>query len=281
MLPAMNRFRRAPPVLLFALAALPLRAEVTIRLVDSVEHAPLEFWAKTVDLPNKGGTLHYAIPAQVHVDGRVVPFESYGRGDNVLEGGKAAEESAAVNELVTDLGGGGPGDEPVLSDRANEVAGGLGKRALVKAEFADGEHVVEPGSRRFRVAGKLVAEGDAALVRRNNDWLDLVCHPVDVSLKPLPGRRATTVKVSSGGLPVCATAGALTGNLALRLYLPLSVAGYTLEVEGYGTLRLAVEERGVRLLEPSALEPGVAAAATNFSLALVTAQVAAPGRAAT
>jgi len=274
--------RGAAPLLaagvLLLLAGRAAVAAIHVRLVDQKEEVPLEFWVKDVPLP-WGGAMHYRMPQKAYVDGRAVAFVRYGQdGEGGVLGGEEKKDNVGGigEDLVTDLGGGGPKEKEFKSDRTLDVLNGFGPKALIKQDFAAGKHLLQPGAQAFTVDEHgTVEKGDVSLVRTSAEALQLVCRPVDLNLLPIAGMaREVPVCIKSGDLVVFEETFKLDGPQVLRIYLPPSAEPYEIEAGDRGSVRLLVGKEEAKAEGKLALAPGVRLIIEGTTLALAPREAA-------
>lgn len=256
--------------------------EIRIRLVDAATRTPLEYWEKTVDQPELGNTLYWRMPKQVAVDGRVWPYAKYGSREGDLLGAPGGGPVADVETFLNAPGTNAAKTAEERSDRSTEITSGTGTKALVTGEVGDGEHVLHPGSIAFRIANGAIVEAAAPLLKKAADALTLSCLPVDISLPPSSkGQDPVEVACLSGEVEIFRETFPPVPATGLRLYLPVSAAGYALKLGRLGSCRFTLDDAGVHLQGAPALAEGLRVDADRLAITLTAEDGTAPRTART
>ncbi len=220
--------------------------EINFRLVDAKYTAPIEFWQKNDDLPN--GMIYYRFPNTVYVDGQAMEYAAYG-GD---------KDNMTDEQLVP--------EPKVDSDGKLAVTSDVGIKALVTTDVDEGDHIVLPGELKFSVNADGVVTTDPALLKKSAITCYLQCYPVDINLlQGADGPGKVNVTVNSGGKVIFKEAFSSNKPAVLRLYLPISAAGYDISTDKLGKLHFSVSKGGVKLLETPT---DITADTSGFTIAL-------------
>ncbi len=205
--------------------------EVNFRLVDAKYIAPVEFWQKNQDIPN--GIIYYRFPTTVFVDGQAIEYAAYG-GDNDAD-------KITDNQLVP--------EPKVDSDRMQAIVSDVGVKALVTTEVDEGNHLILPGELKFSVNEEGIETTEPALLKKSAITCYLLCQPIDINLlQGINGPGKINVTVISGDKEIFKESFNANKPAVLRLFLPVSSAGYTIVTDKLGKLRVSVTKDGVKVL---------------------------------
>lgn len=253
--------------LVAALVAAAEASETWIYLVDAKYQAPLEFLQKTADeRRHLGHTIHYGSPQSVYIDGQERPFERYNRMDPLQDDDE--DDPGGAEEFEADLGMAGPKPSTVKSDGRTKVETGTGIKALIKADLADGKHLLHPGSIQFTARDSSIVD-HPSFVKTGPTSYNLLCYPVDLNLLPNSGEVRTRVSVNSGKHRVYQRLVHGRGSQAARVYLPASATGYRVRVRGHGELTLSLSAAGVQFIGEPRLEAGYTVRCDGFAIGLI------------